>query len=89
MSDSVSIGASSDIEVSDQRGHRLYGSYLAVCRLVPEFRSKSIELHDNELLSYYNQVGNPTAEFAISVLTNQIHSSTQLRTTPAVTMSIV
>ena len=52
MSDSVSIGASSDIEVSDQRGHRLYGSYLAVCRLVPEFRSKSIELHDNELLSY-------------------------------------
>jgi len=35
---------------------RQYRSYLALCRLIPEFRNKSVELHDDELLSYYHQL---------------------------------
>ena len=41
----------------DHRRHRQYTSYLALCQLIPEFCDKPLELHGDELISYYNQVG--------------------------------
>lgn len=49
-----------DIVAFNHRTHRQYRSYLALCRLIPEFRSKNIELHGDEILNYYHQAGNST-----------------------------
>ena len=49
--------------------HRQYKSYLALCWLIPEFWSKSIDLHNNEILSYYHQAGDSIYLF-LAVLTN-------------------
>jgi hypothetical protein len=38
--------------VASRLAGRQYRSYFAVCRLVPGFRNKTVEVHDGELLGY-------------------------------------
>jgi hypothetical protein len=64
----LSIQLRSNTEItSDRRRDRQYKSYLALCRLIPEFHNKVTELHEDELIDFYSKVGDTNKSLDVAL----------------------